>query len=385
MKISKKLLGYNLLVLTILVSVLEISAGYYYGWRDKKGPQILKIGKAINYKINNYGLIKRRSFNKAELIRILKRGNSLTFPPYSFDPQVHHPREKYWLTNTPNSQIVYCDEGSGMIIFKSNSLGLRSTGAKPNSTKIKNIYLGDSYVEGACIKNKETIPEKTAYYSGLSSNEVINLGKGGSGPLHQLALLKEYLAINRSQSNIRRNLIWVIFTGNDLNNLAEEKTTKLSLYLDKSYLNNYFNKEEINIIAKKQENFLNEQHKNALKNGVLSTDQAIGRHGYGETVYNEYSAKRELPLFIEILDEIRSISKNNNLNLLIVGLYDHPSKNKKVMKVFQNEIDNQCLLKDINCLKVIMTNIKGKIRGHFDEEGYNNLSKIISNELLLID
>ena len=61
----------------------------------------------------------------------------------------------------------------------------------------------------------------------LSNKSVLNLGQGGTGPLIQYSILREYL-----NTNVKK-VMMVYFEGNDLWNFLDEKNNNiLSNYLD---------------------------------------------------------------------------------------------------------------------------------------------------------
>ena len=103
------------------------------------------------------------------------------------------------------------------------------------------ILIGDSYTEGAanapryCFDFREELTFSTL--------------EGDSGPLFQLGLLKELFQLSDTKEHLRDgfDVVWIIFTGNDLRNLAEERQTKLSLYLNhhQDYFHNLIRKKEL--------------------------------------------------------------------------------------------------------------------------------------------
>ena len=79
-------------------------------------------------------------------------------------------------------KTYYCNEGYGLIKYQSDRFGFRNQDNIWDS-KITNIVIGDSFVQGACVSNEDTI---TAHLSKLTKSSTLNLGIGGNNPSHYL-------------------------------------------------------------------------------------------------------------------------------------------------------------------------------------------------------
>ena len=97
-------------------------------------------------------------------------------------------------------------------------------------SKIEYLLIGDSYAHGACVNEPNDI---ASVLRTLSNKSVLNLGQGGSGPLLEYAILKEYYPKNVN------NILWLYFE-NDMKNLKKELSDKkLTNYLNnKNYSQN---------------------------------------------------------------------------------------------------------------------------------------------------
>ena len=76
------------------------------------------------------------------------------------------------------------------------------------------VGIGDSFTSGYCLQDSLS-------FMSLIKKEyplTINLGVTGTGPLHQLAILKEYV-----ESLKPKVVLWNFFEGNDLQELAIEQ------------------------------------------------------------------------------------------------------------------------------------------------------------------
>ena len=102
-----------------------------------------------------------------------------------------------------------------------NPPGCQSSDASPI------VLIGDSMVDGARVPGGDDIATKIRDLG----YPAVNLGFGANGPLLELAMLSEYGLRLRP-----RAVIWAYFDGNDLDDLAGEKTSLLlRAYLHDGY------------------------------------------------------------------------------------------------------------------------------------------------------
>ena len=351
--------------LSLLVSI-EILSGYYISFNSYK-----KHKSSIKTLISNYLENKNTSNNRIEeIIKLRKEDKKNIYPSYLYDPRTHLIDDKnYWFSHPSNSEIVFCDEGSGLIKFKTNNIGLREVSLQNLQKEIDLIILGDSYVEGACVNKPFDISSQLAK---INNNNVLNLGRSGSGPLFQLGLLREVLAYRdhgKLNFNKQSKLIWVIFTGNDLIDLSYEKPSILKNYLQDNYHINYFKEIELSNI--KFDQFFNIVFKNPYKN------KRIGRKGdYLDS--GSITERNSLIDFGKVFEKIVNLSRKENFELNIVLLTNHKHKSKDLMQKTEDKVNSLCNRFEINCKKIDLKKINKSKRGHLDEDGYKNLSQIIS-------
>ena len=137
------------------------------------------------------------------------------------------------LSGYENSKILLClDEKNKPVYFTSDNNGFN------NETYNKNdfLFIGDSYVQGMCVNNKDNLNSQFKKFSYDTSS----LAVSGNGPLIQLATFKEYKNLYDYE-----NLI-IFFTPDndfyDLNN--ERKNLKLLNYLNLENFNQNLNLKE---------------------------------------------------------------------------------------------------------------------------------------------
>lgn len=128
------------------------------------------------------------------------------------------------LTNVARTRSVYCNESGRWLVFDSDRHGFNNPDSVWDLSKTRIAIVGDSFAQGACVQPDES----PAALLRAHEPTVMTVGVGGTGPLLQLAILKEYL-VERAPDVV----FWFFYEGNDLHvNLSLER---LSTYL-RSYL-----------------------------------------------------------------------------------------------------------------------------------------------------
>jgi len=373
---NKRLIGINVIILLAIFFALELLSGYALNLRrfQYKKSSLLHTLAKISQKISS------PSSDKYKRVSFLRQnGSKNVYPAYLFDPQVHESNSKYWFGHPPNSLIIYCNEESGLTEFRTNSLGFRRTSNQNLDKPLDLILIGDSFAEGSCVSAPHDIA------SNLSKNSnILNLGRSGTGPLFQFGLINELLRLyDLKEISLREGfeVVWIIFTGNDLKNLAEERQTKLS-----SYLNNYTYQEDYfyNLTRKKDLTFaMKSFHDSLFARPVINA----ASRGYGETVIpGSISEKTALKDFSEIFYQFNELVKSKGGKLNVVVLENHPDFNlydTLIMKNTQEMLQEECIHLKINCLRFDLSNPKNKtsIINHLTKKEYYGLSVEISNFL----
>tara|TARA_B100000212_G_scaffold64843_1_gene44800 strand:+ start:463 stop:1197 length:735 start_codon:yes stop_codon:yes gene_type:complete len=236
------------------------------------------------------------------------------------------------------------------------------------------ILIGDSYAEGACVN----APYDIASNLGRNSN-VLNLGRAGSGPLFQFGLINELFRLTDFKEITLRDgfdVVWIIYTGNDLKNLAEERQTILSLYLkDDKYQQDYFH----NLIQNKELiSAMKSFHDELLERPILNG------HGYGETITpGSISEQTALEDFSEIFYQFNKLVKSKGGKLNVVVLEDNPNSNYLIMNNTQKMLLNYCSSLQINCLRYDLSDPSNKksLIIHLNKAEYYKLFVEISDFL----
>jgi len=303
----------------------------------------------------------------------LRKSDIKAYPSYIFKPLLHEPDDYYYLANLPNSYIVYCKESEYFVDFVSDELGFRNPKGQIGSD-VDFLFIGDSFVEGACVKEKNT-------FGGIfRSNEkkVFNLGRGGSGPLFNLATLIEY-----GSSVKAKTVVWFVFTGNDLQDLREEKTSMLSRYLFNNYNQGLLLQK--NLVSKNLENFL-EKEINFQKQRVLQNKFLEPEVEQGVQMDNLEAESKEIPLLLRVASMIRKKVIENDSNLAIVVI-NHPRyRNTKIQDMTSDAIKKFSIKNDVPFIEFsrdyLAKNWKkfyGDQGPHFNSIGYLSVGSEIFN------
>lgn len=184
---------------------------------------------------------KKRSIQDKQLrINSVKNGNNPTFYPQTIRKYFGN-TNFYPIGSLPNKKSFLCNEGYGLVTYKTDIFGLRNN---EDSWKriIKNnniLLLGDSFIHGSCVEDENTIA------SVISKNKrfnVINLGMGGNGPHEYTGTLKTLVKpiINNST---KTTTVMLIFYANDDKNYPPKLHKYLSELVRKAKPIISFNKD----------------------------------------------------------------------------------------------------------------------------------------------
>jgi hypothetical protein len=145
-------------------------------------------------------------------------------------------QELYPLGGISKKSIVHCNESGQWAIFNSDEHGFNN----PNGLFVKDnvdiMLMGDSFAEGACVNPNETIAAILRNFG----FRTISLGKGGNGPLIELASLREYAV------PIQPKVILWLHYAHDFDDLKYELTSPVLLnYLaDEDFSQNLVTRQE---------------------------------------------------------------------------------------------------------------------------------------------
>jgi hypothetical protein len=126
-----------------------------------------------------------------------------------------------------NKVTVVCNQNGEYLIYKTDEHGFHNPRGAWQSDHIDIAAVGNSFTLGYCVPSEKNFVAliRQRYPSTL------NLGMAGEGPLHMLAVVKEYLPLFKPKI-----VLWFYFEGNNLRELQYEKQSPLL----RRYLQNDF-------------------------------------------------------------------------------------------------------------------------------------------------
>lgn len=173
--------------------------------------------------------------NKYQVVTDFRKDRVRAYPFFNLY-NYYSSAEVFPLGFISRGKTILCNETGEFVIYNSDEHGFNNPEGLYDKKALNTILIGDSFVHGYCVKPEETI-------AGLlrkNNEEVLNLGVGGSGPLYQLAVLKEY-----GQPFNPKAVFWFYYEGNDQKNLGwEKKKPILMKYLDKGFLQHLLYKQQ---------------------------------------------------------------------------------------------------------------------------------------------
>ena len=309
-----------------------------------------------------------------------------------------------------------CNENGYFAKYTSDNYGFNNTADWKSNYEF--LILGDSFVEGFCVNENDNIAGNLKRL--LKRDDVLNLGRGGNGPLKNYAILKEYIDL----INVK-NIIYVHTSGNDIQDLYSElqhsilikyiqdknfkqNLPKLQLSIDKQL------KKKLSGIVSKYKKFQNDNvtdnKKKSLiklvklhrtirfKNKVL---RIITNRKEERTEVDTFSTdnifddfiKNEFKSIISLIYDI-ALQKNINFYFVYVPSYylDPKTIDKKEKIIVLNNQYYDDILNVINSLDISLIDLKKilleetndplsllpfRVYGHFNEKGNELIANIL--------
>jgi len=122
------------------------------------------------------------------------------------------------LSGISDKMTVVCNQNGDYLTYRSDEHGFHNPRGSWPSSNLELAAVGNSFTMGYCVpSDKNYVALMKERYPG-----VLNLGMPGEGPLHILAMLKEYLEPLQP-----KRVLWFYFEGNNLAELQHEKRSPL--------------------------------------------------------------------------------------------------------------------------------------------------------------
>jgi len=197
---------------------------------------ILSLGLIeIYYSINDIYKSQKSGF---QIYKEFKKIGKVTYPYFRPGYVISDDLNQdniYPLSSISNTNTIFCNEKERRF-YLSDNFGFNNKNTIWNND-IDIALIGDSFTQGSCVDNDNNIANQLAKYN---KKNILNLGFSGSGPLVELAILREYAAIFKPKT-----VLWFYYEGND---------QKDDYYLENTYYENYLQPDfSQNLMSKQDE------------------------------------------------------------------------------------------------------------------------------------
>lgn len=180
------------------------------------GDYFYHLAQYSKMRVTNDILTKRKKEEDRKYLAELKSlgYEKIIFPYiYYYYPETskNYVKEIVPISAQPNKNVYYCNEGYGMINFKTDRMGFRNNNSVWDDLKNKKniLFIGDSYTQGACVEENNVI---SSYFKDFNS---INLGLDGNNPYIYANLSKIFIP------RIKPKYVIQIFHANDNTELGK--------------------------------------------------------------------------------------------------------------------------------------------------------------------
>lgn len=125
------------------------------------------------------------------------------------------------LAAQPNTLLYQCNEGYGLVQYRSDRYGFRNADALWDAPGTDLMLVGDSYVQGSCVDDASTM----AGQLNAGGRSALSLGTVSNSPVDYAAVIKVFTPV------VKPRTLVVVFYAND-NLPGEEHSVFRSLYID---------------------------------------------------------------------------------------------------------------------------------------------------------
>jgi len=326
----------------------------------------------------------------------------------------------YPLTGISMRPTLFCAESGYFVSYDSDRFGFNNSDNVWDEEEVDFILIGDSFTHGVCMEKEFNFAGRIQEYT---KKKVINLGYGGTGPLIQLAQLKEYGFKIKPQK-----IIWIYGEGNDLENLREE----LNIPIMKKYLDENFSQElifkqkeidqfllellkkEYTLNLKNKELEKNERRNFFLKNLIklymvrkntinqfLNLDKNRNKMNEAkeerERIDKIFGTEENLKMFNIIAEKFKQLSTEENAELYFVYLPNYVRYHEDYSYAEEGVLFNrEKILKIITKLNIPIIDLHEEVfklekdplslfpyrkNRHYNQEGFDKSSKAIINNV----
>ena len=304
------------------------------------------------------------------------------------------------LGSISNKITVHCNESGEYLIFKSDEHGFNNPIGLYGKGTIDIVLIGDSFVQGNCVSPDENI----AGWLRKADKNSLSLRISASGPLIELAILKEY-----AEPLKPKFVFWFYYEVNDLYNLTLEKTSvSLMNYLKDDFSQNLiFKQKQIDAaltayierkIAERQINKQDEKDINSVDSPLILNIlklQQLQAHlrKIASKRHKKLDRQQNISLFENILRKAKNRVNEWGGELFFVYL---PSGRRYEIKADNSYLDRGRVLSIVKQMDIPIIDIHktftnqsdihmlfnyGVLFGHYNPKGYKLIAKEIISRL----
>lgn len=306
-------------------------------------------------------------------------------------------RELLPLGGVSKKLTVGPNESGQWMIYPSDRYGFNNPDSEWEVGELDWLLTGDSFTEGVAVQQGEGIAGQLRK---ITQQSVISIGRSGSGPLIELAALKEYAGFLKP-----KKVLWVYYEGNDLigDLLAERTNPILMKYMNDRFSQNLINRQkEIDNRLKK---FIIQAQAIAEETALLEEEALM----HAKTRWMRLASIRQVirfipkvepdfenPLFTEILSKAKTMVNSWGGDLYFVYLPEYSRYKNKFDEhnQFRKKIEVIDLVKNLNIPVIdiheeVFSNNSDplslfpmRLGAHYNSEGYRQVAKVISKKVI---
>lgn len=360
----------NITILSIIISIYSFEI--YLSYEKLKISQLTKLSF----------IEKHRKIIKTEVVGVIPPKTHLN-KNYDYFP----------LSGISKLETVYCNELGFFTTYKSDRYGFNNNDYLWDEKIIDYVLIGDSFVHGACVHNKDNLSNQIMR---ISKKNSLNLGMGGNSVLINFATIKEYVKKNKV-----KNVLFFFTEDNDLEGLKNEAENKiLKKYLIEKNFRQDLNKKQKqldSLLLTVYKNELKKEKKKESKNKKIHIYEILKLYKFRSLTIDFFNKKKfdtidSYNLFEQIITDVDSYLKQKKIELYVIYLPSYSritnreyneSKYKKVMNIL-----NDKQIKVIDIYNELFKNKKKIINlfalsgaGHYNSEGYRLISEIVYKKI----
>lgn len=255
-------------------------------------------------------------------------------------PRGEDGRTLFPLSNESNKKAIYCNEGGERIIYETDEHGFHNPpGIWANGIDI--AIIGDSFANGACVESETNAVARIRE----KHPRTVTVGSSGSGPMLELAVLREYVAPFTPET-----VVWWYFEGNDLLEIQTEKNDPfIAQYLNRDFTQNLLERQdEVDAIRQQYIEVQEETRREELITTELDPDEPITMRRF----LTLYQLRRLLGIDFVPNDAVSSTPRPERIRTKVAPQEeDEAAKKEKAAKAHYNRTieelpENLSLLKD---------------------------------------